>query len=129
MSKKNRFKLKLKNYTQVSTEITGVLTPIKWDNKGTPTDYSIFTHDEEDIIIKNYGDIIKLRYLQSKYVIAKGHITYNQDGEKVIYPYYIQSFNQGDIKHAPKRDYYGWPYYMHARDLNYPFDDYLEDAI
>lgn len=63
--------------------ITGSINPISWDKYDNPKDFSIYTSDEEDFIIKGVSRKILLGYLGST-VIAKGNVSVNSHGEKVI---------------------------------------------
>ena len=64
--------------------VTGILNPIHWDRHGNIKQFSIYTDEEEDIIIEGYLDKRKLEKLLNKRVLAKGQIRTNEDGEKFI---------------------------------------------
>lgn len=70
--------------TQYKT-IIGTLNPINWDNDGVPNLFSIFTDDEEDIIVEGYQNRKKLLKLLNKRVIAKGILRINKDNEKLLH--------------------------------------------
>ena len=64
--------------------ITGVLNPIHWDRNGKIRKFSIYSEDEEDIIIEGYLNKQKLESLLSKRVLGKGKIRVNKNCEKFI---------------------------------------------
>ncbi len=65
-------------------EIIGVLNPIEWDKEGEVKKYSIYTVDEEDIIIEEIFPNIKLKHLLNKKVLAKGILREDKEGQKFI---------------------------------------------
>ena len=64
--------------------ITGILNPIHWNRHGRIKQFSIYSEDEEDIIIEGYSNKRKLEKLLNKRVLAKGQVRTNGDGEKFI---------------------------------------------
>jgi hypothetical protein len=64
--------------------VIGTLNPIMWDKKGKVKKFSIYSFEEEDIIIEGYRNRSKLKSLLNKKVEARGSIRRNEDGEKVI---------------------------------------------
>ena len=85
---------------QVTLE--GVLNPIDWDSEGSPTQFSIYSDDEEDYIIKNYPKPKKLKKLLSKRVRAQGRQGINSYGEKVIYTTRLQEMKRNLPTNTPK---------------------------
>lgn len=72
------------SYGRRLEKVIGILNPIMWDRRGAVQKFSIYSHDEEDIIIEGFKNKIKLKLLLGKKVEAKGRIQTNDDGEKVI---------------------------------------------
>lgn len=64
--------------------VTGTLNPIHWDRHGRIKQFSIYSEDEEDIIIEGYPNKKKLEKLLNKRVLAKGQVRTNEDEEKFI---------------------------------------------
>lgn len=64
--------------------IFGVLNPIMWDRRGKVKKFSIYSSEDEDIIIEGYRNRHKLKALLNRRVEAQGLIRMNDDGEKII---------------------------------------------
>ena len=64
--------------------VVGTLVPISWDRRGKPIQFSIYSDDGEDLIVKDYRNKSRLRALRNKRVEAKGFIYYNRRGDKMI---------------------------------------------
>lgn len=65
-------------------EVIGVLNPIGWDKNGNVKKYSIYTQNEEDIIIEYIDNPELLQHFINNYVLAKGSVRIDLDGEKYI---------------------------------------------
>ncbi len=64
--------------------VIGTLNPIMWDRRGKIKKFSIYSYEDEDIIIEGFRNRAKLKNLLNKKVEAKGIIRVNEDGEKLI---------------------------------------------
>lgn len=64
--------------------ITGSLNPIKWNKQGKAIGFSIFTSEDEDIIIESYSDLKRLRKYSGYFVKVQGRIRINDFGDKSI---------------------------------------------
>jgi transcription termination factor Rho len=64
--------------------ITGTLNPINWDRFGKIKQFSIYSEDEEDIIVVSYSNKRKLEKLLNKRVLAKGQVKIDENGDKYI---------------------------------------------
>ena len=75
----------VKHYYSPKQDVAeGLITPIDWDNNGTPCQFSLYTATEEDIIIDAPQMKRRLNNLINKPVIIRGHLYQNNWGEKVI---------------------------------------------
>ncbi len=74
----------IKKLTSKEDSITGVLNPIHWDRHGRVKQFSIYSDEEEDVIIEKGFDRKKLLRLLNKRVLAKGKIQTNSNGDKFI---------------------------------------------
>ncbi len=81
---------KLLDVTQLKNQlssIVGIVNPIEWNSNGKIKKFSIYTTDEEDIIVESSLDFRQFRRLKSllnKKVEATGRIYANDEGEKYI---------------------------------------------
>ncbi len=64
--------------------IIGTLNPIRWDKNGRIKQFSIYSEEEEDVIIENFQNKRKLTKLLNKRVIAVGKVRLDEDGNKYI---------------------------------------------
>ena len=79
--------MKILDYSQFTKyeKVCGIVTPIDWDRNGKPCKYSLYTLDEEDIIIEAEHLKKKIKRLANKYVEVTGNIYTNVLGDRVIY--------------------------------------------
>ncbi len=95
--------MKFENYLQHYLnnnlkKVSGFLNPIKWDSNGKAISFSIYTSNDEDIIITGNFSLEKMRLLLSKLVEAKGYIEVNKDGEKSLN---LKSIREIQSPHTP----------------------------
>ena len=64
--------------------ITGTLNPIRWDKNGRIKQFSIYSEEEEDVIIEHFQNKRKLTKLLNKRVIAVGKVRLDEEGNKYI---------------------------------------------
>lgn len=64
--------------------VTGILNPIEWDSKGVSTKFSIYSDDEEDILLEGPITRKKIEGLVNKRVVATGSVRLNEYGEKLM---------------------------------------------
>jgi hypothetical protein len=64
--------------------VSGIITPISWDKNDNVRGISIFTSDDEDIIISDATYFKKLRKLINKYVTVEGRVISNGFVRKMI---------------------------------------------
>jgi len=69
-----------------NTTVYGILNPLLWDREGKPSEYSIYTDAEEDIIIDSSYPKKNLKKLSSKRVEAVGKIGFDEEGNKILRP-------------------------------------------
>ena len=74
--------------------VEGVLTPIEWDAKGRPCAYSLFTWEEEDIVIQEFPKKKKLQKLKNHFVALEGKVFKNSYGEKFIRAFKVKKLRR-----------------------------------
>jgi hypothetical protein len=74
----------LDSFDNKDQSITGTLNPIHWDRHGNIKKFSIYSDDQEDIIIEGYTNKTKLEKLLNKRVFAKGQVRTDEYGDKFI---------------------------------------------
>ncbi len=75
----------IESFKRNEQNIIGTLNPIHWDRKGKIKQFSIYSEDEEDIIIEGYQNKSKLKKLLNKRVLATGTVRTDDNGQKFIY--------------------------------------------
>ncbi|ATH07309.1 hypothetical protein BIY24_04965 [Halobacteriovorax marinus] len=74
----------INSLTEKEESIVGTLNPIRWDKNGEIKQFSIYSTDEEDIIIEGYPKKRKLIKMLNKRVLAKGKVRIDENGDKFI---------------------------------------------
>ena len=64
--------------------VTGIVTPVDWDDNGNVTEIEISANMEQDYVVVMNGKGRKLLKLCSKTVEAKGIISEDKNGDKTI---------------------------------------------
>lgn len=103
--RKKTSKKSVNHYEKVS--VVGTVTPIGWDYKDHAIRYSIFTHDQEDLIVENSTLNHKLSLLLNSVVEATGVLYENKDGEKCMRLEKVQGL-RGPSSPAPATVNNGW---------------------
>ena len=80
--------------------VVGTVTPIGWDLKGNPIKFSIYTRDDEDLIVENSSLNHKLCSLLNRTVEATGRLYKNRDKENCMRVEKIQEL-RGPSSAAP----------------------------
>ncbi|PIR35930.1 MAG: hypothetical protein COV37_05930 [Bdellovibrio sp. CG11_big_fil_rev_8_21_14_0_20_39_38] len=70
--------------TNKEQSIIGTLNPIHWDKEDDVDQFSIYSDEEEDIIIEEFHNKKRLSRLINKRVLARGKIRIDENGEKHI---------------------------------------------
>lgn len=74
----------LKEISKHEETIRGILNPIRWDKYGRVTQYSIYSEEEEDIIILDRVHRKKLEKLVNQHVQAKGKVIQVDEDTKYL---------------------------------------------
>ena len=80
----NQVRSKVSPTNKKPITVVGTVTPIAWDRNGKAKTFSIYTHDEEDLIIENSSLNHKLCLLLNRTVEATGNLYINKEGEKCM---------------------------------------------
>lgn len=64
--------------------VTGVLSPIKWDSQEIPVDFSLFTNEDEDVILRGSNIARDFKLFKNKLVKLSGNFLKPQDGARVF---------------------------------------------
>lgn len=84
--------------------IVGTLNPISWDRNDGIKQFSIYSTDEEDIIIEGYTNKRKLIGMLNKRVLAKGNIRIDENGDKFIR---IKEIKKISGQSSPTNNFFG----------------------
>jgi hypothetical protein len=63
--------------------IEGVIIPANWDNKGNIVDLAVATRDEEEYLIADKDQVLRLKRLLRQEVVIEG-ILKTKEGKKII---------------------------------------------
>ena len=70
--------------------VVGHLAPIAWDDEGAATKFSIYTYEDDDLIVEGNYRIDNLKKLINKPVYAIGFIREQSNGDKFIDPILVR---------------------------------------